>query len=156
MWWHVHRNQISSFSKSAGASVQSATGSQGLRISGSNVGYTMFQGGVKGTGYPLHSPVSSLPLSCVTICHHISTGVYLSTSHLLDLFWSLITLCVCVIIVTVVCIYLNSPEVLNDKLVTFVIYCTVFWWQNMNIYLVVCLSTLWLTAFLFVAYTILC
>ena len=113
--------------KSAGVSVQLTTGSQGLRISGSNVGYTMFQGGVKGTGYPLHSPVSSLPLSCVTICHHISTGVYLSTSHLLDLFWSLITLCVCVIIVTVVCIYLNSPEVLNDKLVTFVIYCTVFW-----------------------------
>jgi len=32
---------------------------------------------VKGTGYPLHSPVSpSLPLPCVTVCHHTSTGVY--------------------------------------------------------------------------------
>jgi len=32
---------------------------------------------VKGTGYPLHSPVSpSLPLPCVTVCHHISTGLY--------------------------------------------------------------------------------
>jgi hypothetical protein len=48
--------------KSAGASVQSTTGSRGVRISGSNAGYTMFRGSVKGTGYPLHSPVSpSLP-----------------------------------------------------------------------------------------------
>ena len=41
------------------------------------LGYTMFRGSVKGTGYPLHSPVSpSLPLPCVTVCHHISIGVY--------------------------------------------------------------------------------
>ena len=60
-----------------GASVQSTTCSRGLRISGSNAAYTIFQGCVKGTGYPLHSPVSpSLPLPCVTVCHHISTGVY--------------------------------------------------------------------------------
>jgi len=39
---------------------------------------TMFRGSVKSTGYPLHSPVSaSLPLQCVTVCHHISTGIYL-------------------------------------------------------------------------------
>ena len=44
--------------KSAGASVQSTTGSRGVRISGSNAGYTMFRDSVKGTGYPLHSPVS--------------------------------------------------------------------------------------------------
>jgi hypothetical protein len=49
--------------KSAGASVHSITGSRVVRISGSNAGYTMFRGSVKGTGYPLHSPVSpSLPL----------------------------------------------------------------------------------------------
>ena len=60
-----------------GASVQSTTGSRGVRISGSNAGYTMFRGSVKGTGYPLHSPVSpSLPLPCVTVCHHISAGIY--------------------------------------------------------------------------------
>jgi hypothetical protein len=41
-----------------GTSVQSTTGSRGVRISGSNAGYTMFWGSVKGTGYPLHSPVS--------------------------------------------------------------------------------------------------
>jgi len=59
-----------------GASVQSTTGSRGVRISGSNAGYTMFRGNVKSTGYPLHSPVSpSLPLPCVTVCHHIPTGV---------------------------------------------------------------------------------
>ena len=62
--------------KSARASVQSTTGSRDVRISGSNVGYTMFRGSVKVTGYPLHSPVSSsLRLPCVTLCHHISTGV---------------------------------------------------------------------------------
>jgi len=42
--------------------VLSTTGSRGVRISGSNAGYTMFRGSVKGTGYLLHSPVSpSLP-----------------------------------------------------------------------------------------------
>jgi hypothetical protein len=63
--------------KSAGTSVQSTTGNRGVRISGSNAGYTMFRGSVKCAGYPLHSPVSpSLPLPCVTVCHHVSTGVY--------------------------------------------------------------------------------
>ena len=76
---------------SAGASVQSTTSSPGVRISGSNAGYTMFRGSVKGTGYPLHSPVSpSLPLPCVTVCHHISTGLYLSTftqEPAVSIFW---------------------------------------------------------------------
>jgi len=58
-------------------SVQSTTGSRGVRISGSNAGYTVFRGRVKGTGYTLHSPGSpSLPLPCVTVCHQVSTGVY--------------------------------------------------------------------------------
>jgi hypothetical protein len=66
--------------KSAGASVQSTAGSRGVRISGSNAGNTMFRSSVKITGYPLHSPGSpSLPLLCVTVCYHISTGVYRST-----------------------------------------------------------------------------
>ena len=48
--------------KSAGASVQSTAGSRGVRISGSNAGYTTFRGSAKGTGYAIHSPVSpSLP-----------------------------------------------------------------------------------------------
>ena len=66
--------------KSAGASVQPTTCSRGVRINGRNGGYTMFRGSVKSTGYPLHSPVSpSLPLPCVTVCHHISIGLYLFT-----------------------------------------------------------------------------
>ena len=68
--------------KSAGASVQSTTGSRGVRISGSNTGYTKFRRSVKDTGYPPHSPVSpSLPLPCVTVCHHVSAGLYLSLHH---------------------------------------------------------------------------
>jgi hypothetical protein len=63
--------------KSAGASVQSTTGSRGVRISGSNAGYIMFRGSGNCIGYPLHSPVSpSLPLPCVTVCHHISSRLY--------------------------------------------------------------------------------
>ena len=73
--FHLSAKRTSPF-KSAAASVQSTTGSRGVLISGSNAGYTMFRGSVKGTGYRLHSPVSpSLPLPCVTVCHHISTGV---------------------------------------------------------------------------------
>jgi hypothetical protein len=69
--------------KSAGTSLQSYTGSRGVRISGSNAGYTMFRGSVKSTGYPLHSPVSpSLSLPCVSVCHHILTELYLKTAKL--------------------------------------------------------------------------
>jgi len=74
--FHLSAKRTSPF-KTAGASVQSNTGSRGVRISDSNAGYTMFRGSVKGTGYPPHSPVSpSLPLPCVTVCYHVSTGVY--------------------------------------------------------------------------------
>jgi len=68
--------------KSAGASVQSTTGNRGVRISGSNAGYTMFRCSVRSSGYPLHSPVSpSLPLPCVTVFHHISAGVLTVVSY---------------------------------------------------------------------------
>ena len=60
--FRLSAKQTSPF-KSAGASVQSTTGSRGVRISGINAGYTMFRDSVKNTGYPLHSVVSpSLPL----------------------------------------------------------------------------------------------
>jgi hypothetical protein len=63
-----------------GGSVQSTTGSRGVRISDNNAGYTMFRGSVKRTSYPLHSPVSpSLPLPCVTVLLHVSPGLYLYT-----------------------------------------------------------------------------
>ena len=45
------------------------TGSRGVRISGSNAGYTMFRGSVNSTGYPLHSPVS--PSLTPLVRHHV-------------------------------------------------------------------------------------
>jgi len=44
-----------------------------VRISGSNAGYIMFRGNVKGTGYPLHSPVphSSPPPPPPPVRHHV-------------------------------------------------------------------------------------
>jgi hypothetical protein len=54
-------------------------------IVGINVGYTIFRGSDKSTGYPLHSRVSlSFPLPCVTVCHHIqleSTTLRLQTKQ---------------------------------------------------------------------------
>ena len=53
--------------KSAGASVQSTAGSRGLRISGSNAGYTTFRGsvGILATHsirqFPLHFPSRASP-----------------------------------------------------------------------------------------------
>jgi hypothetical protein len=72
--FRLSAKRTSPFQSAEGASVQPTTGSRGVRIGGSNAGYTMFRGSVKGTGYPLHSPVSpSLPHPCDTVCHHIST-----------------------------------------------------------------------------------
>jgi len=60
-----------------GSSVQSTTGNRGVRISGSNAGYTMFRGSVKSTGYQFHSTVSPpLPHHHVTVRHFVSTGLY--------------------------------------------------------------------------------
>jgi hypothetical protein len=52
-------------SKSARVSVQSTTGSRGVRKCGSNAGYTKFRGSVKGTSYPLQSPVYT------SACHRV-------------------------------------------------------------------------------------
>ena len=51
--------------KSEGASVESTTGSRGVRVSGSNAGYTMFRGSMKATHsirqFPLHFPSRASP-----------------------------------------------------------------------------------------------
>jgi hypothetical protein len=52
--------------KSAGASVQVTTGSWGVHISGSNAGYTKFQGS---EGYWLPTPSASFPLTSPPVCH---------------------------------------------------------------------------------------
>ena len=71
--------------KSDGASVLSTTGSRGVRISGSNAGYNMFRGSVKGTGYTFHSPVSpSLPLPLASPCA-ITFQLESATEHVISL-----------------------------------------------------------------------
>ena len=54
--------------KSAWVSVQSTTGSWGVRISGSNAGYT-FWGSVKSTGYPLQ--FASFPFTSPPLHHRV-------------------------------------------------------------------------------------
>ena len=68
--FHLSTKQTSPF-KLAGASVQSTAGSQGVRISGSNAGYTTFRGSVKGTGYPLHLPVPLFPFTSPPVHHRV-------------------------------------------------------------------------------------
>jgi hypothetical protein len=73
--------------KSAGACVQSTTRRRAVHIKGSTAGYTMFRSRVKGTGYPLHYPVSSsVLLPCATACRHISAGLY-HLFHCRSTFW---------------------------------------------------------------------
>jgi len=71
--------------KSAGASVQSTTGRRAVQISLRGLYCSckpVFCSHVTLTGYPLHSLVSpSLLLPCVSVCHHISTGLYLLPSQ---------------------------------------------------------------------------
>jgi len=55
-----------------GGSVQSTTGSQGVGISGSNAGYTMFWGSVKSTGYTLHS--HSFPSTSPPVRHRVPSS----------------------------------------------------------------------------------
>jgi len=63
--------------KSAGVSVQSTTGSRGVRISGHRLYRPCSDVQCKTTGYPLHSHLSpSLPLPCVTACHQVTTALY--------------------------------------------------------------------------------
>ena len=57
--------------KSRGASVQSTTGSRGVRMSGSNAGYTMFRGSVK--WYWLPTPFASFPFPSPTMRHRVTS-----------------------------------------------------------------------------------
>jgi len=55
--------------KSAGASVQSTTGSRVARISGSIAGYTMFRGSVRSIRYAFHS--TSFPFTSPPVRHRV-------------------------------------------------------------------------------------
>ena len=68
------------------ASVQLTTGSRGVRISGSNAGYTMFWGSVKGTEFPLHFPSSASPCAITfqlesTTRHWVQSDVGCTSHH---------------------------------------------------------------------------
>ena len=66
--FRLSANRTSPF-KSAGASVQSTTGSRGVRISSSNAGYTMFRGSVKGTWLP--TPFANFPFNYPPVRHRV-------------------------------------------------------------------------------------
>ena len=75
--FRLSAKRTSPFKSAGGRQFSRLLAAEVCAISGSNAGYTVFRGSVKGTGYPLHSPVSpSLPLPCVTVCHHISAALY--------------------------------------------------------------------------------
>jgi len=58
--------------KSAGASVQSIAGSRGVRISGSNAGYSKFRGSVKRCeGDWLPTPFASFPFTSPPVRHRV-------------------------------------------------------------------------------------
>ena len=77
--FRLSTKQTSPF-KSAEASVQSTAGRGTVHISLQGLYCSCkptFCSHVTLTGYPLHSLVSpSLSLPCVTVCHHIPTGLY--------------------------------------------------------------------------------
>jgi len=79
----LRAKRTSPFKSAGGRQFSRLLAARGVRFSGSNAGYTMFRGSAKSTGYPLHSPISpSLYIPCVTVCHHISTGLYYCISIL--------------------------------------------------------------------------
>ena len=64
--------------KSAGVSIQSTTGSRGVRISGQQLYRPCSDVQSKAAGYPLHSHLSpSLPLPSVSVCRQVPNALYL-------------------------------------------------------------------------------
>ena len=57
--FRLSAKRASPFKSARGASVQSTTGSRGVRITGSNAGYTVFRGSVKSTDSRFRSQVSA-------------------------------------------------------------------------------------------------
>ena len=94
MWWQTQQKPDFVFRRNGrfnlnrpggGGQYSRLLAARGVRISGSNVGYIVFRGSVKGTGYPLHSPVS--PFTSTPVCHRVplhfnwSLSPFIVTSH---------------------------------------------------------------------------
>ena len=56
--FRLSAKRASPFKSAGGRQFSRLLAAEVCAISGSNAGYAMFRGSVKGTGYPLHSPVS--------------------------------------------------------------------------------------------------
>ena len=69
--FRLSANRTSPFKSAGGASVQSTAGSRVVRTSGSNVGYMMFRGSVRGTWLP--TPFASLPFNYPPVRHRVPT-----------------------------------------------------------------------------------
>ena len=65
--------------KTAGASVQSTTGSRGVRISGSNAGYTKFRGS-EGNWLPI--PFAGFPFTSPPVSHRVPSHFNWALPHL--------------------------------------------------------------------------
>jgi len=65
--------------KSAWASFLSTAGSRGVRISGSNAGYNILRGSVKGKGYPVH--LHSFPFISPLVHHRVTSHFNCSLPH---------------------------------------------------------------------------
>ena len=68
--FHLSAQLTNPFKSPRVASVQSTAGSRGVRISGSNAGYTMFRGSLKSTGSPTPFASSPPPSLCPTHLRH--------------------------------------------------------------------------------------
>jgi len=66
------RNGRVHLNRPEGGSVQSTTGSRGVRISGSNAGFTMFWGRVQ--DYWLPTPLACFPFTSPTVRHRVPSG----------------------------------------------------------------------------------
>ena len=88
IWCHTRRNQISSSAQNGSVHLNlpgvwrqfsRLLAAEVCGISGSNAGYSVFRGSVKGTGYPLHSAVS--PFSSPPVRHRVPSHYLDSTSQ---------------------------------------------------------------------------
>ena len=102
------------------------------------------RGSVKSTGYALHSPISPLlPLPCVSVCYHISTGLYRPILHktrvLLPcivrhtqehLFYVLLTVYLSIILVTDQPLSTCAPDSHLQVWWYQMLYNTIWWWAH--------------------------
>jgi len=70
--WSYQRNGRVHLNRPAWTSVQSTAGSRGVRISGSNAGYTAFWGTAQGCWLP--TPIACFPFTSPTMRHRVPSG----------------------------------------------------------------------------------